>query len=95
MSTTMPYYLTNFLAKNEWNIHAQDDYALRWASENGHTEVVKILIEAGANIHADDDCALRWASENGHTEVVNLLIKNQNSEMTIEEFTLKLKLKKN
>ena len=65
MSTTMPYYLTNFLAKNEWNIHAQDDYALRWASENGHTEVV------------------------------NLLIKNQNSEMTIEEFTLKLKLKKN
>ena len=29
-----------------------DDYALRWASENGHLEVVKYLVENKANIHA-------------------------------------------
>jgi ankyrin repeat protein len=50
-----------------------DDNALREASRNGHEEVVKILIEAGANVHAWDDNALREASRNGHLEVVKLL----------------------
>ena len=27
------------------NIHLDDDYTLHWASKNGHTEVVKVLIE--------------------------------------------------
>ena len=31
-----------------------NDYALRWASENGHLEVVKYLVENKANIHADE-----------------------------------------
>ena len=31
------------LVKNGANVNAYDDYALKWASENGHTEVVKYL----------------------------------------------------
>ena len=56
------------------DVHTYDDYALRWASENGHTEVVKILLAAGADVHASNDSALQWASINRHTEVVKLLL---------------------
>jgi hypothetical protein len=61
------------LVKEGANIHANDDYALRCASANGHLGVVKFLVSKGANIHADDDCALRCASENGHLSVVKFL----------------------
>jgi ankyrin repeat protein len=47
-----------------------------YASKNGHTDIVKLLIENGADIHAIDDYALIYASENGHTDIVNLLIEN-------------------
>ena len=61
------------------NVHAPDhfgsDAALRWASINGRTEVVKILLEAGADVHAENDLALRIASYYGHTEVVITLLK--------------------
>ena len=46
--------------------------ALRCAAENGHFEVVKLLVEKGADIHALNDYALRYAAENGHLEVVKL-----------------------
>ena len=55
------------------NIHAYNDKALRWVSDNGHIDVVKFLVENGADIHALDDYALRWASLNGHSDVVKFL----------------------
>ena len=55
------------------NVHAENDYALQWASDNGHEKVVKLLLDAGADVHAEDDLALRWASHNGHEKVVKLL----------------------
>ena len=54
-------------------MHADSDAALVYASEYGHTEVVKVLLDAGADVHARDDYALRWASERGHTETVKVL----------------------
>ena len=57
------------------DIHAQNDYALRWASGNGHLEVVKYLVGEGADIHDLDDLALRWASEEGHLDVVKFLVE--------------------
>jgi len=45
-------------------------------AENGHSEIVKLLIESGANIHADNDYAVRWAAKNGHSEIVKLLIES-------------------
>ena len=63
------------LIKNGADIHYNNNYALRFSSENGHIEVVKFLIEKGANIHAGDDYAIKWSSLNGHIEVVKFLIE--------------------
>ena len=54
-----------------------EEDALQRASEKGHLEVVKYLVEeCRANVHADNDWALRLASENGHLEVVKYLVLN-------------------
>ena len=57
------------------DVHAQDDYALRWAAELGHTRVVGLLLKAGADVHALGDYALCWAAQLGHTQTVELLKK--------------------
>ena len=52
--------------------------ALLDASYNGHTEIVKILIEKGASIHEKNNngsTPLHYASDNGHTEIVKILIE--------------------
>jgi hypothetical protein len=60
------------------NLRSEDEEdALQRASEKGHLEVVKYLVEeCRANVHADNDWALRLASENGHLEVVKYLVLN-------------------
>jgi ankyrin repeat protein len=56
------------------NIHAYTDRALKSASQNGHIEVIKFLLENGADIHADSDKALRYAASYGQLEAVRLLL---------------------
>ena len=52
-----------------------DNYAIREASRNGHTEVVKLLLaDPKVDPSASNNDAIRWASQNGHTEVVKLLL---------------------
>lgn len=47
---------------------------LQWASCNGHTEIVRLLLEDGrADPTADNNYAIRWASIFEQTEVVRLL----------------------
>ncbi len=57
--------------------HSEDGKtALIKAAENGHLEVVRILINNGANINTQDinfNTALSFALENGHTKVADLL----------------------
>lgn len=49
---------------------AKNNYAIRWASENGHFEVVKLLLADPRVVpSADDNDAIRWASRNGHSKV--------------------------
>lgn len=53
--------------------------ALMIAAQNGHTEIVKLLIENDAKvnqINRENKTALHLASKNGHKEVVQVLINN-------------------
>ena len=63
------------LIENGADIEADDNRALKCASDHGHTEIVKLLIDKGADVQADDNYALRWASNDGYTEIVKLLIE--------------------
>ena len=55
------------------DVHAKDDYALRYAASDGHVETVKVLLENGADVHVSNNYALRWASYNGHLEIVKVI----------------------
>uniref|UniRef100_A0A7S0EZZ4 Uncharacterized protein n=1 Tax=Hanusia phi TaxID=3032 RepID=A0A7S0EZZ4_9CRYP len=49
---------------------------LKAAAENGHAEVVRVLLEHGANVNFADRKGwrvLHWAASNNHVEVVRLL----------------------
>ena len=62
-----------FLLELGADVHKDDDYAVRLASEYGRVEVVQLLIAAGADVRRYGDYALRSAVENGHDEVVKIL----------------------
>ena len=69
--------LVNLLIQVGADVTADDNYAIRSASESRYctTEMVKLLIQAGADVTADDNYAIRRASEYGRTEIVKLLIQ--------------------
>ena len=46
------------------------------ASENGHLDTVKYLIENGADVTAQDNEAVMWASYKNHLDVIEYLVKN-------------------
>lgn len=70
--------LVIFALNNGANIHTgfngTEEDALADASENGHLEVVKYLVESGADVNGDKTISLRNASKNGHLSVVKYLI---------------------
>lgn len=56
------------------DLHAENDYACRMASKNGHIEVLKYLIEHEADSHAADENALSLAAKNNQLDVVEYLL---------------------
>jgi ankyrin repeat protein len=59
------------------NIGADGHLAIRLASQRGHSEVVKLLLEdKRVDPSACNNEAIRWASKNGHLEVVKLLLQD-------------------
>ncbi|KAJ2991613.1 hypothetical protein HDV02_003663, partial [Globomyces sp. JEL0801] len=50
------------------------NYAIKFASESGYTEMVKLLLQDEQGDPSADKCfAIRRASINGHTKIVKLL----------------------
>jgi ankyrin repeat protein len=64
---TVQTLLVQTLLASGADVHAQDDWALRWAAYDGQTETVQTLLASGANVHANNGYALRWAAEDDHT----------------------------
>ena len=57
------------------DVTSNDNYAVRIASQRGHLDVVKFLVEHGADVNADNKYALRGACVNDHLDVVKYLVE--------------------
>ena len=65
------------LQDNRVDPSADNNYAIRKASENGHTEIVKLLLQDYRVNPADvNNYAICSTSLNGHTEIVKLLLQD-------------------
>jgi ankyrin repeat protein len=64
-----------FLINHGADIHAGNNWPLRYASSINRLQVIQCLIDAGANVHAFNDAALYCASSSGHLKVVQCLLK--------------------
>jgi ankyrin repeat protein len=78
---TIPTYVEDdvfidMIIRNDGDIHAENEFVFRNASENGYLAIVECLIKYNADIHAKNNYALRWASRDGHLDVVKFLIEH-------------------
>ncbi|XP_047585771.1 ankyrin repeat and KH domain-containing protein 1 isoform X5 [Lutra lutra] len=70
--------VADFLIKAGADLELGCSTPLMEASQEGHLELVKYLLAAGANVHATTatgDTALTYACENGHTDVADVLLQ--------------------
>ena len=74
-----PLVLRSFLCLPGVDVNKADEgnyTPLDWAARNGHTECVKLLIDAGADVNKASNegrTPLSIAEKNGHTECAELL----------------------
>ena len=62
------------------------NYAIRMASINGHTEVVRLLLQDRRVDPSDDNNkSIKWASRNGHTDIVKLLLQDERVKDTLSK----------
>jgi ankyrin repeat protein len=55
----------------------EDNFAIRYASQNGYKAIVEILLKDNRVKPEDQhNYAIRWASTNGHKEIVEILLKD-------------------
>mmetsp|Transcript_19290 Transcript_19290/g.47701 ORF Transcript_19290/g.47701 Transcript_19290/m.47701 type:complete len:231 (-) Transcript_19290:441-1133(-) len=82
------------LLENGSNVHAAAEDGLLLASQNGHLEICKVLVEkGGAEVPTEDDdveggcwtTALHKACENGHLEIVQWLVLEKDANVCIHE----------
>ena len=73
------------LADKRVNPADDNNYAIRLASRDGHTEVVKLLLADPRVDPADyNNEAIRWASTYDHVEIIKLLLADRRVDPTAE-----------
>ncbi len=77
--------MVRYLVENGADVRANDDYAIKQASKNGHLEVVRYLVENGADVRAENDCAVKWAFEYGHSKIVSYLVEKGAPKQYVEK----------
>ena len=80
--------IQNILEFSPVNVQGRLDYTtLMYASDSGHTEIVRMLLERPeilVNLQDEDGyTALMRASLNGHTEIENLIKSHRNFKETL------------
>jgi ankyrin repeat protein len=66
------------------------NYAIQTASQNGHTEIVKLLLaDKRVDPSADDNWAIKRASRNGHIKVVKLLLQHPKVKSSLSKEDIK------
>jgi hypothetical protein len=56
---------------------ARNNAAIRWAANNGHSQVVERLLDhPRVDPAARNNAAIRWAANNGHSQVVERLLEH-------------------
>src|SRR5271154_16362 len=70
------------LPDSQTDVYAQDGHGktpMSWAANNGHSKVVKLLLEKGAEVDAKDkewgNTPISRAANNGHSKEVKLLLE--------------------
>jgi len=56
------------------NISVCDSLVLRWSAQNGHVELMKLLVEKGADLRSFNNLLLFLAAERGHLKMVKYLL---------------------
>ncbi|KAJ5756953.1 uncharacterized protein N7511_007135 [Penicillium nucicola] len=83
-------HIVRLLLQQNFHLNAEGLFAdaLQSACENGHVNVVHVLIENGADVKCSGEYALQAASIYGHIDLVRLLIDNGADIKRSAEFSL-------
>ena len=81
--------LITFLISKGADIHAKNDYVLRYAASNGYLEIIKYLGEQGADIHTNND-PLYCAAQRGYLKVVKYLVEQDADIYANNDYALRL-----
>lgn len=76
--------IASILLKQQWVSKESRADAVFLAADKGHTEIVKLCLEAGADAHDYEEEALYVAARNGHIETVRLLVDERECRLTGE-----------
>lgn len=64
------------LSRKKANPNSGDGFCVRWAAEDGHCEMIRLLARHGADMNAKDGQALINAASRGHVDVAKTLLEN-------------------
>lgn len=55
------------------NLHAKNEYALKWATRNNKYDVAKLLLKNGAIVHKSNYYYIKYILGKSHDNIIKLL----------------------